>query len=355
MTDMLPSSPISDTGLIRPCWWTGTPAVDPAEYVIDCAGLAMGADDRRPGGELALRMRAAFHDVGLVHLVNTGLTEHADMRAFARLVVDAEMDYRGGANPRDALEPNVYEIGAPLPAWLHYHHEMAYVGTSTSMVAFLCKRELPGRGATFVSDNLRATEAILETDFGRKLAELGVCYRRDLTDREAFAGRRPVGVYNHWQQSLHTDDPDLAQDRARAKGLVTTWGPDRLLRTRFYVSAFEFFPQLGRNVLYSSVADHSMWFDTWPLVEHLPPRERPLWMTFGDDSDFTEDDLRTFVDVYDRFGTPIDWRIGDVAVVCNYRFAHGRPSINLGPGEERELGVMLGAPFERLGALPDAW
>ena len=38
-------------------------------------------------------------------------------------------------------------------------------------------------------------------------------------------------------------------------------------------------------------------------------------MTFGDDSDFTEADLRTYVDVYDRFGTPLDWRVGDVAVI----------------------------------------
>ena len=153
MTDMLSHE------VIEPRWWTGTPAIDASSYVIDCADLAMDAGDLRDDGELATRMRDTFHDVGLVHLVNTGLREHSDMRAFARLVVDAEMTYRAGANPRGALEPNVYEIGAPLPAWLHYHHEMAYVGTSTKMIAFLCKRELPGRGATFVSDNVGATEA----------------------------------------------------------------------------------------------------------------------------------------------------------------------------------------------------
>jgi hypothetical protein len=341
--------------VIEPRWWTGAPALDPASYVIDAGEYHVDADDLRDDGELAIRLRATFHDVGLVHVVNTGLTEHGAMRALARLVVDGEMAYDGGANPRGALEPNVYEIGAPLRAWLHYHHEMAYVGTSTTMVAFLCKRELPGRGATFVSDNLRATEALLATDFGRKVAELGVCYRRDLTDREAFAGREPIGVYNHWQQSLGTDDPAEAEARARDKGLLVEWGPDRLLRTRYYVSAFEYFPQLARNVLYSSVADHAIWFDTWPLVEQLPPHQRPLWMTFGDDSDFTADELRTFVDVYDRFGTPIDWRIGDVAVVCNYRFAHGRPAIHLADGEARELGVVLGRAFERVGARPDAW
>ena len=194
MSDTLTRTPAAGSpDIIEPRWWNGAPALDPASYQVDRTAFAMDAADLDPNGPLALRMRETFRDVGLVHLVNTGLTEHADMRAFAKLVVDAEMPYEGGANPRGALEPNVYEIGAPLSAWLHYHHEMAYVGTSTRMIAFLCKRELPGRGATFVSDNVRATEALSATDFGRKLARLGGCYRRDRRSRRGRAARPPAG------------------------------------------------------------------------------------------------------------------------------------------------------------------
>jgi hypothetical protein len=41
------------------------------------------------------------------------------------------------------------------------------------------------------------------------------------------------------------------------------------------VSAYEYYPPLDRNLLYSSVADDSMWFDTWPRVQHLPYDQRP--------------------------------------------------------------------------------
>ena len=78
-------------------------------------------------------------------------------------------------------------------------------------------------------------------------------------------------------------------------------------------------------------------------------------LTYGNDVEFTEDECREFVDVYDRFGIPIDWRVGDVVVFCNWRFAHGRPSIHLGEGEERVLGVLLGEQFERVGDLPGKW
>ena len=342
-------------GVIEPRWWTGTPALPPASFTIDCSDFAMDLGDLQHDSELATRIMQTFDDVGLVYLVNTGLTDMGAMRKFAKLVVDREMEYLGGANPRDRLAPNVYEVGAPLQAWLHYHHEMAYIGHSTRMLAFLCHKALPDRGYTFVSDNLQATEAILATEFGRKLKDLGICYHRDLTDREAFKGSEEIGVYNHWQKSMMTDDPDEAEATARSKGLETEWGPNRLLKTRYYTSAFEYFPQLDRNVLYSSVADDGMWFDSWPKVMHLPYGDRPLKLTFGDDSEMTREEKQLFVDVYDRFGIPIEWNVGDIAIVCNYRFAHGRPGIHLAAGEERELGVVIGAAYERVGDLPDKW
>lgn len=345
--------PLPDT--IEPRWWSGTPALEPASFTIDCSQYRMDDADLDASSQLARRMNDVFDSVGLVYLVNTRLTDLQRMRHFAKLVVENEMRYEGGANPRDDLEPNVYEVGAPLAAWLHYHHEMAYVSHSTRMLAFLANKVVPIKGATFVSDNLQATDAILATEYGQKLKALGVCYHRNLTDREAFRNRDPIGVYNHWQKSMLTDDPDEAVTNATARGLEVEWGPDRLLMTRYTISAFEYFPPLDRNVLYSSVADDGMWFDTWPKVMHLPFSERPLKLTFGDGTEMKHDEKQLFVDIYDRFGIQVDWRVGDIAIVCNYRFAHGRPSIYLENDEERELGVLIGEAYERLGDLQGKW
>jgi len=346
--------------LVQPAWWSGTAPLDPAEFTIDCSEFAVDTHD----SELGRRMREVYDRVGLVHLTNTGLTDLVDMRSAAKLIIDAEMPYDGGANPRDNIAPNVYEIGAPLAAWLHYHHEMAYVGRSTRVISFLAKDVLPqpgpadhgvSRGATFVSDSIGATDKLLDTEFGQKLKELGVCYHRNLTDRDAFADKTEFGVYNHWQKSFDTDDPNVAASRARDQRLAVAWGPDRLLKTRFYCSAFEYFDHLDRNVLYSSLADHGMWFDTWPLVQHLPYDERPLHMTFGDDSEISPEEIQDWIDLYDEFGMPINWREGDVGIICNYRWAHGRPDIHLGDGEARKLGVVLGDQYDRVGVRADKW
>lgn len=338
-----------------PRWWTGTPALPKEVYQIDCREYAMDEGDLEVNSALAKRMGATFHDVGLVHLTNTGITDLGKMRQLAKHVIRDEMDYKGGANPRDVLQPNVYEIGAPLPAFLHYHHEMAYVSNSTKMLGFLCKQATVGKGQTFVSDNVAVTDALLATEFGQKLKEHGLCYHRKLTDREAFRGREEIGVYNHWQKSMMTENPAEAEAAAQARGLQTEWGPDRMLITRYYISAFEYFPQLDRNLLFSSIADDSVWFDAWPKVMELPHEDRPLKLTFGNDEELSLEDIRLFIDLYDRFGTPIDWAVGDIAIVCNYRFAHGRPAIHLDAGERRELGVMIGEPFERVQDLDNKW
>jgi len=342
-------------GIIEPRWWTGVPALPPQSFTIDCSEYRMDKSDLDPSGKLASEMKQCFHDIGLVYLVNTGLSDLQRMRQFANLVLEHEAVYRGGANPRDSLEPNVYEVGAPLSAWLHYHHEMAYLSKSTSMLGFLCHKAFKGGGYTYVSDNVQATDALLTTDFGQKLKQLGLCYHRNLTDREAFAGTEQIGVYNHWQKSMLTDDPDEAEQIAVGRGLEVEWGPDRLLKTRYFISAFEYFPQLDRNLLYSSIADDGMWFDTWPKVMHLPYEERPLKLTFGDGSEMTQQEKQQFVDVYDDFGIQIPWSVGDIAIACNYRFAHGRPSVQLAPGEERELGVLIGESYERVEIVEGKW
>ena len=342
-------------GIIEPRWAVSDDVLPPDSYVIDGAEYAMSDSDLAPDSALARRMNETFDSVGLVWLRNTGLTDLARMREFGKLVVKKEMRYQGGANPRDRIEKSVYEVGAPLTAWLHYHHEMAYISHSTRMLAFLGHKAVPGKGATYVSDNVRATDAILETELGRKLKDLGLCYHRNLTDRERFRDRAPIGVYNHWQKSMLTEDPDEAAEIARERGLEVEWGDNGLLKTRYYVSAFEYFPELDRNLLYSSIADDAMWFDTWPNVMHLPYDQRPLALTFGDGTEMTRAEKQQFVDVYDEFGIPVDWGQGDVVVICNYRFAHGRPGIHLDAGEERELGVLIGEAYERVGDLPDKW
>jgi hypothetical protein len=98
-----------------------------------------------------------------------------------------------------------------------------------------------------------------------------------------------------------------------------------------------------------------MWFDTWPGVKALPHWDRPLKINVGDDEVLTRDEKQAWIDCYDNAGVPVYWRQGDLAVVCNYRWAHGRPQYGLEPDEKRELGVVLGEAYTRSETYPDKW
>lgn len=349
--------------VVQTRWWQGQhgAVLDPSRFVVDCGGKVSDSD-LDPGSALGQEMLEKYADVGLVHLRNTGLTDMAKQRLLARILMGDETEYEGGANPRGRTEglANVYDIGAPLEAALHYHHEITYKDHSVESLGFLCKHavtERPGVGWSFVSDSVKAHDRLMETELGRKLKDKGLCFIRRMTDaRDYENGMHPPGarigaVYNHWQKSWMTDDPDEAQAKANEQGLQVEWlaTPEdgRIMQTRYYASAFEYVPVLDRNLLVTSIADDGEWFDSWPGIMDVPQERRPLEMLFGDDTPISLEEKQQWTDAYDEFGIPLAWQPGDVAVFCNMRFAHGRPGVELLPGERRELGVMLGRFFPR--------
>lgn len=381
-----PKPQTENSAPIVPVFWTGETAIPFEKFQVDCSKFDMkrivinpnqkDANGANIGKEevvidhgfhetkiLIDQMSQVFNDVGALQMINTGLTDFDEMEKLSKLVSGKGMWYEGGANLRGYLEKNVYDTGAPRHANLHYHHEMAYVKESTKWLAFLCEHapKDPHKGATFISDNVRVTDELMSTEFGQKLKDKGLCYIRKLPDLKYFKDNNLDSsiVYNYWQTSMGTDDMDEAVEVANKMGLDVEWEDSpifgRYMVTKFYVSAFEYDPYTDANQLYASLADDYMWFDTWPGVMDLPHWERPLKLNFGDDEVMTREEKQTFVDVYDKYGIPIYWSKGDIAVICNFRTAHGRPQYALEDDEKRELGVVLGETFSRVGDLPDKW
>ena len=395
-TRWLPHPSEEDSTPIVPRWWTGENAVAESEFVIDIkkvfpnlASLAEicvddGLDDiandgvtravkidmnTREGEVLRRLMQEVYDEVGMVAVRNTGLTSAKDMKAVVKCLTESEIFYEGGANPREAVE-NVYDTGAPLEAHIHYHHEMAYIEETVTNLGFVCLENTDvHKGHTFMADNVKATDMLLNPTFGstgvgQKLKEKGLCYVRKLPDRQHFLDNPdttdPSLVYNFWQTSFLTEDPDEAAEIARTtKGLEVEWVDSpifgRYMVTKHYTDAFEFCPYTDRNLLFSSIADDYMWFDGWPGVMSLPHEERPLKLNFGDNEVMSRAEKQEFVDAYDAAGVRLAWSKGDVAVACNIRTAHGRPSIHLDEGDVRQLGVVLGPVMRKKGVYADKW
>lgn len=353
-------------------WWSGKSAIPFEKFQIDMSKydlkkiLSAKSADGDIAADMNLRdtqvlkehMTQVFNDVGAVQLINTGMTSGEEFTAVTKILMDYEdRDYEGGANLRAPIEKNVYDTGAPSAANILYHHEMAYVDTSCKWVAFgaLQATKDPWKGATYISENVSATDMLLDSKFGERLVEKGCCYIRKLPDRKYFMDNHldTSIVYNYWQSSTGTEDMDEAEAIMRAKGLEVEWQDSpvfgRYMVTKYYVDTFEYDPFTDRNTMYASVADDYAWFDTWPGLKDLPHWERPLKLNFGDGEVMTRAEKQFWTDCYDQSGIPILWKKGDLAIICNYRTAHGRPLYHLDKGEKRDLAVILGETYHRQG------
>lgn len=125
------------------------------------------------------------------------------------------------------------------------------------------------------------------------------------------------------------------------------------MKTKYYVDAYEYAPVVDKNIIFASIADHDAWFDTWPGINRLHPKDRHLKMTYGDGEEFKFEEWKQWVELNDKYGFPIDWKKGDCVIFCNYRMAHGRPGYEIREGEKRNLGVVLGPIMERVGQRND--
>lgn len=361
------SSNVTRIPNIIPKWQNGYSY--PKKYEIDCSSINLFEHSEK-AHTFIQDAKEVFDKFGIAHLKNTNLTEKREnsmLSTIASYIMNGMSTYTSGANSRNNLYKNVYDTGAPLSAHVHYHHELAYVKQSVKSLALFCNKskwneETANRGSTYLSNSEAASSSVLKTEFGKKLFEKGILYIRCLTDREYInTAERSLPIYNHWQDSFETNDVQEAEKIARSRGLHVEWNKDtRFMITTFHAHAFEYFPLLNKNMLFTSIADDAIWFDRWPGMMHQEAignlrnaceTDRPLKMMWGDHTELSREDIQNFVDMYDDYGMKIDWEEGDLLFICNYRFVHGRPAYFLEKEEVRDLHVILGAPLHRQGQI----
>ena len=372
--------------MIIPTYWNSKkPGIIVENYSIDCQDFTLSKNglqnifkndkidiDNKYTQDLLIKMRFLFKKKGVVILRNTNLTENNTgkiklMSQIPKLFFEEDNNkYTGGSNLRGYIEngTNVYDTGAPMDSHIHYHHEMQYVNQSPKNITFLAL-SVPNskeNGTTYISYNPNVTKEIMETNTGKKLANKGVCYIRKLPDIEHFKNidSDPRIVYNFWQTSMNTQDKNEAEVIAKNQGLEVEWENSpifgRYMITKFYIDAFEYDSNLKKNQLSCSIADDWVWFDTWKGISEIEPKNRPISLEYGDNTQLSYEDKKIFSEVYDKNGTKITWNNpGDIMILCNKRFAHGRPPYILQPGESRTLGVILGNRFKRIGQKKNKW
>ena len=88
---------------------------------------------------------------------------------------------------------------------------------------------------------------------------------------------------------------------------------------------------------------HGMFFDLDDRFNDLPYDERPFHATWGDGTEVSSEERQTIETFYKKTNIEIDWEVGDILVLDNLWYGHGRDAFE----GYREVSVMIGDSINR--------
>jgi alpha-ketoglutarate-dependent taurine dioxygenase len=235
----------------------------------------------------------------------------------ATLFGDRLLSYSNRSTPRTELKGRVYtSTEYPQEESIPQHNENAYSHEWPMKIAFLCLAAADAGGATPVADS-RVVYRRIPADVREKFQRKGVMYVRHYSS---------VGL--PWQEVFQAETRDEVDAYCRRHGIRFQWLGDDLLRTEQVCPATAIHPYTGAPV----------WFNQAHLFHvsnHTDDNRRALLQTFGEDllprhayygdGEALEDEvLEAIRTVYDEEKIAFEWRNGDLMILDNMLYSHGR-------------------------------
>lgn len=220
----------------------------------------------------------------------------------------------------------VYDVasGAPSAKPVQVHSEMAYNDVVPHFVAFGCLEPAASGGELLLSNHSHLTLALPE-EFRVRLSRDGVQYRRRLGDR--IQSKTWSYASGFWQDRYNTSDFEVAKQSAKldvrlggVNGSILDRDDDGTVVLRWIVPAIAVPPGSNRRVLVQAILDNH------PSAGYGADGEKPpfdaLWSDGSSFTDLEMSSLRAATKAATR--TNISLRAGDMVVIDNLRYSHGR-------------------------------
>ena len=243
---------------------------------------------------------------------------------------DAEpmMDARW-SSPRSSVGEGAFtSTEFPADQWIVLHSEMSYARTWPRLLMFQCTDAADTGGATTIADMKEVSDA-LGADLVEEFHEREVIYRRNFR----------TGVDIPWQHAFGTEDKDEVAVLAEKNGLEIDWQADGTLKV----------DQQAQGAIDSPVG--TLWFNQAHLFHplQLPEATRqalvaafgedglPRTAVFGDGEPIPDATIKRILQVLEEKTRNIDWQNGDLSIIDNMRWMHGRAPFT---GSRRVLAAM---------------
>ncbi len=264
------------------------------------------------------------------------ISSGAAFEAFVRGFGHEALAYEYASTPRSRIQSGVYtSTEYPPHQSILLHNEQSYTTSWPLKIWFYCVQASPEGGETPVADSRE------------------VYNRIDPAIRQRFNDRRLMYVRNYgngldvpWQRVFNTDDRHVVEDYCRQQAIQFEWKPDGELRTR----------QICQATARHPVTREPVWFNQAHLfhISSLEPHVReallgsvdepdlPRNVYYGDGSPIELAPLDEIRAAYRATELTFSWEPGDVLMLDNMLFAHGRRPYQ----GERKVLVAMAEPHD---------
>ncbi len=286
-------------------------------------------------------LRAAVTDLGAVVVRGLDVRDHGGTAAVFQSL-GTLMPEHGAFAPRTHLGWGLYTSTPWANAQqMCNHHELSYNLEFPGLLMFACLTPPAQGGATTLADATAILSAL----------------PRDLVDRFAHEGWQLCRTYNDeigasWTEAFGTTDQRAVEAQCRAQQIEFAWTPDGGLRTRQRRPALIRHPRTGRFCWFNQIA----FLNEWTLdpdvrqymVDSYGPDGLPFTTRFGHGEPIGPGIVELLNQTYAAHTLRHHWQAGDVLLVDNIRFAHGRE-----PYEgDREVVAALADPVRLADCMP---
>lgn len=241
-------------------------------------------------------------------------------KQFSRLLTDIFesdlLEYTYRSTPRTEFRDNVYtttEYASNMV--IPQHNENAYSRHWPMRLGLLCLIPSSSGGATPLSSSAYIYEN-LPDEIKQPFEEKGVLYVRNYSDLDL-----------PWTEVFQTEDKAVVEAYCRENEIEFEW-LESGLRTRQVNPATAVHPQTGEKLWFnqahlfhvSSLSEEM----SQTLLSSVGIDNLPRHAFYGDGSRIEESALTFIRDLYEKSKFRFDWQKGDLLLVDNMRFTHGR-------------------------------
>lgn len=277
-------------------------------------------------------LRSSVLQHGAVLFRGFHVPDAAGFQAFIEALKTESMDYKYKSTPRTRVDRDIFTATEyPRQLEIPMHCENAYQRVWPMWISLCCITPASAGGQTPIA-SMRKVTASIDPKLLRKFADRGVKYIRHY---------RPY-VDLQWQDVFQTKDRSVVAKFCRENGIHHRWLEQDVLRTEHVCQGTAAHPVTSETFFFNQAhLFHASSLDpkaAEDLIKLFGADRLPRHATYGDGEEISISELDQVRKAFASAAIDLEWRQGDVVVLDNMQFAHGRRKY---AGDRRVLASLL--------------